>query len=34
MLGIRDAQLAKHNPDIKNIAPTAIRNARREVAMG
>src|ERR1700760_75915 len=32
--GIRDAQLAKQSPDIKNIAPTAMRNAKRDLTTG
>lgn len=28
--GMRDAQLAKHSPDMKNMAPTAMRNAKRD----
>ena len=34
IVGIRDAQLAKHKPDIKNIAATAIRNDNRDLITG
>ena len=37
MVGIRDAQLAKHNPCRKNTSPTAIRfrcNARVTLSIG
>ena len=34
ILAIREAQLAKHNPAIKNMAPTAMRNASLDWVTG
>ena|ERR1700733_2425464 len=34
IVGMRDAQLAKHRPDIKNIAATAILNDKRDLITG
>lgn len=34
MAGMREAQLAKHKPDKKNMALTEMRSARRDVVTG